>query len=100
MRRLTDSGRALAAVPDVPLTSDELQRRVLERLPGPEQRLLAPLLAAYPQPMSNEALAQAAGYTAGAGAFNNPRGRLRSLGLVEYPHPGHVVARPVLFLEA
>jgi hypothetical protein len=82
------------------LTSDELQRRVLERLPGPEQRLLTPLLQAYPKPMTNEALAEAAGYTAGAGAFNNPRGRLRSLGLVEYPQPGHVVAKPVLFLEA
>jgi hypothetical protein len=36
---------------------------------------------------------------AGAGAFNNPRGRLRSLGLVEYPQPGHVAAKSLLFLE-
>ncbi|MGE0464237.1 MAG: hypothetical protein AB7Q16_22950 [Vicinamibacterales bacterium] len=96
--RLTDTGRALARMPEVPLTSEELQHRVLERLPGPEQRLLTPLLAAYPKAMTNEALAHAAGYTPGAGAFNNPRGRLRSLGLVEYPQPGHVVAKSVLFL--
>lgn len=37
---------------------------------------------------------------AAGGAFNNPRGRLRSLGLIEYPQPGFVVARPLLFLES
>jgi hypothetical protein len=97
--QLTDDGRRHAAAPDVALTTDELHRRVLERLPGPEQRLLSPLLAAYPQPLSNEQLAEQANYTAGAGAFNNPRGRLRSLGLVEYPRPGFVVAKSLLFLE-
>jgi hypothetical protein len=98
--RLTDAGRALARVPDAPLSTEELHRRVLERLPGPEQRLLRPCLDAYPESLSNEELAAAAGYTAGAGAFNNPRGRLRSLGLVDYPQPGRVVARDVLFLRA
>lgn len=97
--RLTDGGRALARAPETDLTADEFQRRVLDRLPGPEQRLLAPLLKAYPRELSNEQLADAAGYTANAGAFNNPRGRLRSLGLVDYPRPGFVAARPVLFLE-
>lgn len=96
---LTDDGRAHARLPDAPLTSDELHRRVLDRLPGPEQRLLRPLLDVYPDALSNEDLAERAGYTAGAGAFNNPRGRLRSLGLVEYPQPGHVVARGILFVE-
>lgn len=96
---LTDDGRSHARVPDAPLTSDELHRRVLDRLPGPEQRLLRPLLDAYPEALSNEELAERAGYTAGAGAFNNPRGRLRSLGLVEYPQPGRVAARSVLFVE-
>ncbi len=33
-----------------------------------------------------------------AGSFNNPCGRLRSLGLVDYPEPGYVKAEPVLFL--
>jgi hypothetical protein len=30
----------------------------------------------------------------------NNLGRLRSLGLIDYPRPGQVVALPVLFLEA
>lgn len=96
--RLTEAGQAAANEPTAPLESTELHERVLARLPGPEQRLLRPLLAAYPSPMTNDDLAAAAGYTAGAGAYNNPRGRLRSLGLVEYPAPGHVRARDILFL--
>ncbi len=43
--------------------------------------------------------AHAAGYTPGAGSFNNACGRLRSLGLVDYREPGCVKAEPVLFLE-
>jgi hypothetical protein len=71
----------------------------MERLPGPERKLLRVLLEAYPTPISNEDLAAKAGYADGGGAFNNPRGRLRSLGLIDYPDKGMVVARPLLFLE-
>jgi DNA helicase HerA-like ATPase len=46
------------------------------------------------------ALAEAARYAVNTGGYNNPRGRLRSLGLIEYPQPGFVVARPLLFLES
>lgn len=45
----------------------------------------------------NEELAARAGYALG-GAYNNPRGRLRSLGLIEY-QSGLVVPKPLLFLE-
>lgn len=31
--------------------------------------------------------------------YTNNLGALRSLGLVDYPRPGRVVALPVLFLE-
>jgi hypothetical protein len=97
--RLTSEGRLYSNKPAAPLSSKDLQTAVLGRLPGPEQRLLQPLIAAYPQSLSTEELANRAGYTAGAGAFNNPRGRLRSLGLIEYPQPGFVVAKSLLFLE-
>jgi hypothetical protein len=95
--KLTDDGRTLARVPDEALTNDELHRRVLGRLPGPEQRVLKPLLDAYPEPVDGPELAAAAGYAFGAGSFNNPRGRLRSLGLVEYVGNGQVVASECLF---
>lgn len=94
---LTDEGRGCANFPEAPASNEELQSRVLERLNGPEQRLLRPLLEAYPHAMSNADLAAAAGYAAGAGGFNNPRGRLKTLGLIEYPMPGAVIAKPLLF---
>jgi len=95
--RLTDAGAAVANAPEAPGTNEELHERVLDRLPGPEVRLLRPLLAAWPEPLSNDALARAASYAPGAGAFNNPKGRLRSLGLIEYPSAGHARARDLLF---
>lgn len=95
--RLTDEGRKLARFPEDMPTREQLHEAVLGRLPGPERRLLRPLLEAYPEPLSNQQLAKAAGYEPSGGAFNNPRGRLRSLGLIEYQPPGHVVAREILF---
>lgn len=95
---LTESGRRLAAKPEVAPTTNELHQRVLARLPGPEQRILKPLLEAYPHGLSNEDLAQKAGYGAGGGAFNNPKGRLRTFGLIDYPQPGFAVAKSLLFL--
>jgi len=97
--RLTDLGRDSANFPDAALTADELQRRVLDRLPGPEQRILKVILDEYPRSLTNEECARRASYAPNAGAYNNPRGRLRSLGLIEYPQPGHVKARALLFLE-
>lgn len=94
---LTDAGRSAAAQTAVGLTSLEMHRCVLDRLPGPEAKLLRRLIEVYPEALSNEELARRSGYEPGGGAFNNPRGRLRSLGLVDYPQKGHVRARDVLF---
>ncbi len=95
---LTDDGRRLARVPDQALTVEQLHARIMDRLPGPERRILQPLLDAYPHAVTNEKLATLAGYSEGGGAYNNPRGRLRSLGLIDY-EGGKVKARPILFLE-
>jgi hypothetical protein len=96
---LTDGGRALAQMPEGALTTQDLHKKVLGILPGPEQKLLKPLLEAYPNDLSNEELAEQSGYALGAGGFNNPKGRLRSLGLVEYPGKGRVKAKSLLFLD-
>ena len=95
---LTREGSLVAAHDPIKATPEEMQRRVFEVINGPMQRILQPLLDAYPEAMSNEDLAEAAGYSPNGGAFNNPRGRLRSCGLVEYVPEG-VRASPVLFLE-
>ncbi len=96
--RLTEKGTELAQWPASTLTTEDLQEKVLSILPGPEQKILRVLIDAYPNAMTKSECAQASGYAQG-GAFNNPLGRLRSLGLIEYPQPGNVVALPVLFLE-
>jgi hypothetical protein len=67
---------------------------------APSRRSWASYSRRIRRAVENDALARAAGYEPGGGAFNNPRGRLRSLGLVEYPERGKVVARPLLFLES
>lgn len=95
---LTDEGRRHAAEPAKTLSVDELHRKVFDRLDGPEQRILTVLIGAYPQSLPNDVLAGEAGYRVG-GAFNNPKGRLKSLGLIEYPEKSMVKASKVLFPE-
>jgi hypothetical protein len=94
---LTEEGRKLANVPDAELTPEAIQQRVLERLPTPERKLLTVALAAYPNDIQDQELAERTGYAAGGGAFNNPKGRLRTLGLVTYPSSKRVRAADILF---
>lgn len=96
--KLTDTGRKLAKVPDTPLTTEELHIKVLSVLETPHQKILKPLLERYPEAISGQELAELSGYTFGSGAFNNPKGRLRSLGLIEYMPGGMIKARDILFL--
>ena len=96
--KLTTVGRVQTPIVDTPLTSEALQSAVFERLNGPQRRLLKPVIEAYPDPVDLESLAQASGYEKGGGAFNNTRGRLRSLGLIDYPVAGFVVAKSILFV--
>ncbi len=94
--RLTDAGRSYASPPSIEPTSAGLHAAVMARLSGPHKRVLQPLLDAHPTSMSNDELQAASGYSSG-GAFNNAKGRLRSLGLIEYPMQGSAVARSILF---
>lgn len=93
---LTEAGRAFAHQPDVPLTKEMMREKVMSILPGPEKRLLGPLMDAHPLAMANEDLRIAAHYEPGGG-FNNPRGRLKSLGLIDYPSAGFTRANDILF---
>jgi hypothetical protein len=97
--RLTSNGRGLAAVPEKSPSTGELHERILGKLDGPMARLLRPLLERYPNAMSNEDLAAAAGYSPTSTSYTNPRGALRSFGMVEY-RDGGVAARSILFPTA
>lgn len=94
---LTEEGRAWAPRPAARGSADQLRATVLARLAGPERRVLEPLITAYPDPLTVDELAARSGYGAGGGAFGNTRGRLRTLGLVDYPRPGQVRAATLLF---
>lgn len=100
---LTDTGRALATPADIERTTEGLHRAVFARLADPEQRVLAGIIADWPDAISKQEAGTRAGYTVGdkvGGTFANILGRLRSLGLIDYPQAGFVVATDVLFLDA
>jgi hypothetical protein len=98
--QLTDAGRAVASLVDVPNSSEELHQQLYARLPTAQSRILAEVIARYPSAITKDALAEASGQSPTSGGYFNNLCRLRSLGLIDYPRPGQVVALPVLFLEA
>ena len=99
---LTDAGRAAARFPDIERSTRGLQDAIYAKLDGPERRVLEALVTHYPTPLAKREVGELAGYTVGdrvGGTFGNILGRLRSLGLIDYPSPGEAVALPLLFLE-
>lgn len=94
---LTEAGNEKATAPGIDLTREAFHNAVRAKLKGPQLRLLDPVLAAYPESISSDAIADAAGYSPGSGNFNNLRGSLRSIGLIDYPSPGQVRAAEWLF---
>lgn len=53
----------------------------------------------HPKATTRESLAAAADVPPTSGGFKNNLGALRSMGLIDYPTPGTVIATPVVFLE-
>jgi hypothetical protein len=96
---LTDAGRDVAHPPDVPPTSEALQEQVCRMVSSSQAAILRCLIRSYPAPVAREDLARDVQQSATGGGFANNLGRLRTLGWIDYPRPGHVVALPVLFLE-
>lgn len=97
---LTEQGRTVANFPESALTQEAIQNQVLRIIDGPQKRILEPLLAAWPQAINKDQLASMAGYTPRSGGFNNPIGRLRTMGIVEYSGKNEARAAGFLFLEA
>lgn len=81
-----------------PASLAEFHQTLLSMLPGPEARILRPLIENGGRPMSREENARAANYgSITGGAYSNPLGSLRSRGFIDYPDRSSVVALPVLF---
>lgn len=99
---LTDNGRKMARPLGIPATTRDLQETIYARLNTPERKVLEQAVKVYPKEISKADLGERAGYSVGekvGGGYGNILGRLRSLGLIEYPRAGMVVATSMLFLE-
>ena len=96
---LTVAGRAIAEPMDVPTTNAELHQQLFARLSGSQVRILKVLIRSYPGPLVKNELAELAEQSPTSGGYFNNLGRLRSLGLIDYPASGMAVASSVLFLD-
>lgn len=95
---LTDAG--LAEVGELPAPDqEEVHRRILNILSGPERKILAALIEHRDETVTKTQLAEESGYSEGGGAFTNPLGALRTKAFVEYPAPGQVKCADWLFME-
>lgn len=94
---LTAEGRAVSFAPAIEPDRDAFHSAVARKLSGPQWRVLEPAISSYPDSIASDEIAAQAGYSAGSGGFNNLRGSLRTLGLIDYPSPGRVKASDWLF---
>jgi ParB/RepB/Spo0J family partition protein len=95
---LTEAGTAVAQPADDITTTEELHEALLARLGKSRARILRALIAAYPNDIDRRELAELAEVSPASSGYDNNLGALRSLGLIDYPTRGRVVARDVLFL--
>lgn len=96
---LTGDSHGTIELPAIALGRAGFHDAVRAKLSAPQLRLLDPVLEAWPGSIATAAVADAAGYRPGSGGFNNLRGSLRTLGLVDYPRGGEMRAADWLFPE-
>jgi len=99
MVALTDMGEQQAEWPDAPPTTDDLHAKVRELLPPAKWKIVEALISIYPDAIRKDDLAEHIGVSPTSGGYFNNLGSLRSLGLIEYPAGGEVVAQPILFMD-
>lgn len=95
--QLTAQGKGLAENVLSIASIEDLHELWYGRLGNIAKKILVPLIKEYPDPVSAEHVAGEAGYHPNAKSFANMKGRLRTLGLIDYPGSGQIVATKVLF---
>lgn len=95
---LTDAGRDRAPAP-TPLSVPEMQDALCTKVGNAKAAILRALISIYPREITRDALAGKIGVSPTSGGYFNNLGALRTLGVIDYPSPGRVVALPVLFLQ-
>lgn len=96
---LSDDGRQRAQINESIRTRDDLHRAWFAKLAAPKVRILEALIRVYPDSIEKPELAKLAAQSWTSSGYSNNLGNLRSLGLIEYPQTGHVVATSLLFPE-
>lgn len=94
---LTGDGRACANAPRFEFTNEALQEAVLAQVTTAQVDIVRQLIAAYPNSLTRSDLAGTIGVSETSGGFKNNLGALRTMGVLDYPGPGLVVATEILF---
>lgn len=81
--RLTSEGAAYANEPDATPTGEILRQAVIAKLDAPLVRIISPIIAAYPEGLSQEEAGEKAGYSPTSGTWSTYLSRLRSLELID-----------------
>lgn len=96
---LTDGGWEQVDREVLAEVSDAVLHEQVRRLIVPARwQLVKQLIEAHPGTLSREELARRAGVSVDSSGFKNNLGALRTLGLLDYPARGYVVAASILFL--
>jgi hypothetical protein len=94
---LTEHGRVMASpVTEIPALS-HLHTAWYSKLSKPQSKIIQVLVERYPTTITRDVLAKLAGQSATSSAYTDNLGTLRSLGVIDYPKPKHVVATKLLF---
>lgn len=94
---LTTAGRALANSPQNIATLADLHAAWFDKLPESKNKILRVLIEVYDNALTKEECAALVGASPTSGGYKNNLGSLRSLGLIDYPKQGYVVATKLLF---
>lgn len=95
---LTDKGRMMSYASDRAPSTEELHDKIKEMISTSQWNILETLIKIYPEPLSREDLAYRINVQPTSGGYGNNLSILRTLGLIDYPTQGMVVALSVLFI--
>lgn len=94
---LTSAGRASANEPNSLRTRAEFHHAWFSHLQPRQAAVLRVLIDNYPEMIDRDSLAVASGRGDASSSYTNDLGAMRSLGIIDYPQPGHVAATELLF---
>lgn len=99
MVKITEDGLAQVGEIEAPASNEDLHRSVERMLPPARWRIVKCVIDEYPNSCTRAYVAEKSGQKLTSSGFANNLGALRSLGLIEYPGSGEVMASKILFVE-